>query len=118
MTVLGEWEKVWEAAGRPGPLGGSKAENVRLQIERDQAVLDAAERLGDLADLLGLDYYARCGDTERAVVDAVRARREAQPMVTKSGRVLTDADVQALADEAERGYDVDKLRRRRLRERR
>jgi type I restriction enzyme R subunit len=28
---------------------------------------------------------------------------------TKSGRVLTDADLQALADEAERGYDVDHL---------
>jgi hypothetical protein len=26
---------------------------------------------------------------------------------TRSGRVLTDADNQALADEAERGYDVD-----------
>ncbi len=28
---------------------------------------------------------------------------------TKTGRVLTDADVQALADEAERGYEVDEL---------
>jgi hypothetical protein len=28
----------------------------------------------------------------------------------KGGRVLTDADIQALADEAERGYDVDALR--------
>lgn len=32
------------------------------------------------------------------------------PLVTKSGRVLTDDDVQALAAEAERGYDIDKLR--------
>ncbi len=31
---------------------------------------------------------------------------------TKSGRVLTDADVQVLADEAERGYDVEELARR------
>ena len=29
-----------------------------------------------------------------------------EPMVTKTGRVLTDDDVQALADEAERGYDI------------
>jgi plasmid maintenance system antidote protein VapI len=29
------------------------------------------------------------------------------PIVTKAGRVLTDADISALADEAERGYDPD-----------
>jgi predicted HicB family RNase H-like nuclease len=28
---------------------------------------------------------------------------------TKTGRVLTDADIEALADEAERGYDVEHL---------
>ncbi|MDO8392543.1 MAG: ribbon-helix-helix domain-containing protein [Actinomycetota bacterium] len=32
---------------------------------------------------------------------------------TASGRVLTDADIEALADEAERGYDLNALRRRR-----
>jgi len=31
---------------------------------------------------------------------------------TKSGRVLTDAEIQKLADEAERGYDVEHLRDR------
>jgi len=31
---------------------------------------------------------------------------------TKTGRVLTDADIEALADEAERGYDVERLARR------
>jgi len=31
---------------------------------------------------------------------------------TKTGRVLTDADIEALADEAERGYDVEQLARR------
>lgn len=31
---------------------------------------------------------------------------------TKSGRVLTDEDIQALADEAEAGLDVSKLKRR------
>jgi len=29
---------------------------------------------------------------------------------TKAGRVLTDADIAALADEAEHGYDVSRLR--------
>lgn len=31
---------------------------------------------------------------------------------TASGRVLTDADIQKLADEAERGYDVEQLKAR------
>jgi len=32
---------------------------------------------------------------------------------TKTGHVLTDAEIKALADEAERGYDVDQLKARR-----
>ena len=32
---------------------------------------------------------------------------------TKTGKVLTDADIEAMADEAERGYDVEALMRRR-----
>jgi hypothetical protein len=31
---------------------------------------------------------------------------------TKTGKVLTDSDIEALADEAERGYDIEDLRRR------
>ena len=30
---------------------------------------------------------------------------------TKTGKILTDADIEKLADEAERGYDVDAIRR-------
>jgi hypothetical protein len=29
---------------------------------------------------------------------------------TRSGRELTDADIEALADEAERGYDIEHLK--------
>ncbi len=32
---------------------------------------------------------------------------------TNTGKVLTDADIEALADEAERGYDVEALKSRR-----
>jgi hypothetical protein len=32
---------------------------------------------------------------------------------TKSGKPITDADIEALADEAEAGYDVDELIARR-----
>lgn len=35
---------------------------------------------------------------------------------TRGGRELTDADIAALADEAERGYDVSRLSPRRRRE--
>ncbi|MCU1460930.1 MAG: hypothetical protein JWO37_1005 [Acidimicrobiales bacterium] len=38
---------------------------------------------------------------------------EPRVCVTKSGWVLPDADIEALADEAERGYDVDWLLARR-----
>ncbi len=31
---------------------------------------------------------------------------------TKSGKILTEADLDALADEAERGYDISRLTRR------
>jgi hypothetical protein len=29
-----------------------------------------------------------------------------EPLVTKTGKVLTDADIEALADEAEFGYEI------------
>jgi hypothetical protein len=32
-----------------------------------------------------------------------------KPYKTKAGRVLTDGEIETLADEAERGYDVDQL---------
>jgi len=36
MMVLDEWERVWEAAGRPGALGESKA-RAMLRWVRDRA---------------------------------------------------------------------------------
>lgn len=38
---------------------------------------------------------------------------EPKTYTTKTGRTLTDADIEGLADEAEQGYDVEELRRRR-----
>ncbi len=40
------------------------------------------------------------------------ANLEGGELQTKTGRVLTDADIEALADEAEQGYDVEHLKRR------
>ena len=38
---------------------------------------------------------------------------KAKPYRTKTGKVMTDADIETLADEAERGYDVAQLEPRR-----
>lgn len=38
---------------------------------------------------------------------------EKKPVKTKTGKVLTEAEIEAMADEAERGYDVEMLRERR-----
>jgi hypothetical protein len=36
-----------------------------------------------------------------------------KPYRTRTGKVLTDADIEAMADEAERGYDTETLKARR-----
>lgn len=36
-----------------------------------------------------------------------------KPYKTMTGKVLTDADIEAMADEAEPGYDVETLKSRR-----
>lgn len=35
LLVLGEWDRVWEAAGKPGRLGASKAVSVREFLEQN-----------------------------------------------------------------------------------
>lgn len=63
---------------------------------------------------------ARCGGYPDEHTDAAVIHHEVapEPLRTKSGRVLTDADLSALADEAEAGYDVEPLlQQRRDRER-
>lgn len=42
-AVLGEWEQTWEAAGRPGALGASKAVSVREEIGRLRAAMQITE---------------------------------------------------------------------------
>jgi hypothetical protein len=56
IEVLEAWERVWEAAGRPGPLAASKADNVAEYVttlraeheELKQWVSDACELLHEL----------------------------------------------------------------------
>lgn len=37
MSVMAEWDAVFEALGRPGPLGGSKATSALAEVERLRA---------------------------------------------------------------------------------
>jgi uncharacterized protein (DUF4415 family) len=38
---------------------------------------------------------------------------DGKPYKTKTGRILSDAEIEALADEAEHGYEVEELKQRR-----
>lgn len=63
----------------------------------------------DLSDALRI---ASCGPGVLLSFGATRVEhpKAAKGYVTKTGKVLTEADIEALADEAERGYDVEHLR--------
>ena len=44
INVLSEWDKVFDALGRPGKLGASKAESARAEVERILAESDRVSR--------------------------------------------------------------------------
>jgi hypothetical protein len=46
--VLGEWEKVWLAAGQPGPIGPSKARNLLRWVENRTDTTEGWEPLRPL----------------------------------------------------------------------
>lgn len=71
-SVLAQWDETWRAAGEPGPLGQSKAGNVRRRIdslsgevarltaERDEALAEVAQlRAERSAALALLDIHAK-----------------------------------------------------------
>jgi hypothetical protein len=62
LTVLVAWEKVWVAAGRPGPLGRSMAENTAAEISRLRAAIDAL--IPEPAAALDVD---ECGNNRTTV---------------------------------------------------
>lgn len=54
-TVINQWEAVWEAAGRPGRLGESKAEATRVHVAMTEAELrNIARRNCELRQRLGM----------------------------------------------------------------
>ncbi len=48
---------------------------------------------------------------DKQTAAAAKASLEGGELRTKTGRILTDADIETLADEAEQGYDVAHLKR-------
>lgn len=70
-----------------------------FQIEPPQFF--PADEIEDLPNWRPREYTPRGKAKKRAPV-----KRSRKPIRTVTGKVLTDADIQRLADEAERGYDV------------
>jgi hypothetical protein len=53
LSVLSEWDEVWEAAGKPGILGASKAASVREYISKCRAQKPEAVCVGGHESLAG-----------------------------------------------------------------
>ena len=50
IAVLNDWERVWVALGRPGPLGASKAAACEAEVARLRLVQDSLlEQLSRMA---------------------------------------------------------------------
>jgi Ribbon-helix-helix protein, copG family len=80
------------------------------------------DRAGNLLEVVVLTL----ADGKLLVIHAMPLRRKYRGLLpgtvmtdkpktytTKTGKVLTDADIEQMADEAERGYDVEELKSRR-----
>ena len=70
----------------------------RTGATKNGTVVAALRRFLDLATTDTIEAQSTPGLPERS-----------EPLTTRTGRVLTDQDVQELADEAERGYDPETI---------
>ena len=118
-TVLAEWDRVFDALGQPGPLGGSKAANALTEVERRTAENERlrAER-DDLAqgDAVVMENAALRSENERlrealrqmvaAVEDAARGGWERQIKEDRLDEV-TASYIDAASQEL--GFDVGAL---------
>ncbi len=92
------------------------------RIPDDRSVFLGDDANGVALEVAGIELDS--GDL--LIIHAMKLRAKYRPRVgggtcsqegamkTKSGRVLTAADIEALAAEAERGYDLTKAKRRRV----
>lgn len=86
LEVLTGWERVWEAAGRPGRPGSSKAESVRGFIEASRPAPTAPWDEGGCFGHCDPEGWARC-------------RRPASPATREAvARIISDAENQTDAE--------------------
>ena len=117
-----------QAARRPRcghtPRGVHALVVVDLEVDSDppKVLAIGPDRAGNLLEVIGLELADNGSPAIRAMPlrPAFREHRKATTMPeksktyrTKTGKVLTDAEVEALAEEVEREYDVEALKARR-----
>jgi hypothetical protein len=106
VEVHASWEQTWEAAGRPGRPGSSKAEAVRAEVERLRRQLDAADRQIEArtGETVGERLFKALAKETRVQLNAVRELVEkgvklADPMfVVSVGYAEACSDVLAILD--------------------
>jgi hypothetical protein len=96
-------------------LSGAHFAKEQLNDLELQLLYAAEAVMGELDKLHGGYARAMLTDDEATLVKNVitvllRRRQTDGALVTKTGRVLTDADIERFVEEAEAGYDVEKLR--------
>jgi len=64
LIVLGEWEAVWIAAGRPGQLGASKPAAVRQLFDGGSTPCGSCGGTGQFTDDRGEVYEDACPDCD------------------------------------------------------
>lgn len=69
-------------------------------------LVDVTLPLGDRKWLFSLFDHWGDPDAVQEMYEAIRRAEEDEPYRIKTGRVLTEEDIERLADEAERGYDI------------
>jgi hypothetical protein len=109
-AIVAEGGLAWVVPEYGGDMG---RENVfwgwRVMFFSRERIAEAAGLAGAIEVIEALaEQQAMPDDFYVARLDELKRRVE-RPFRTATGRVLSDEEIQALADEAEQGYDIDKL---------
>lgn len=98
------------------PIKPAEAEVILRTLDladADRVVVGAAKVWAEARRrFLAQEYDAQLDEAFKFTEQALLAAIDALPYVTPDGRVLTDEEIEALADEAERGYEVEDFKAR------
>lgn len=97
IEVLTGWERVWEACGRPGPLGASKADNVGAYIIRLAGELEDARNafkmnVEENAEVFG-ELRAEHEELKQWVSDACELLRDVRADCTEDDAIIEGIDL-------------------------